>query len=143
VKKLALRGAMFLLQELKSASVPSVATVKWRALWLSLARLTRRTGFAMYRTYGFFILYMFMKITLNVYWTTNALLFVPSQLFVIIYVIVSIVNDIVLMYVVCDSAELVKHKVTYRVCCRHCNPFHAESRMPSSGILRYVTPCKN
>jgi biotin transporter BioY len=100
------------LQELKRVSVPSVATAKYRILWLSLARLTRQTGSAMYRTYGFFILYMFMKITLNVYWTINALLFVPSQLFVIIYVSISIVNDVGLMYVVCDNAQLVKHKVT-------------------------------
>jgi biotin transporter BioY len=104
---------MDLLQEMERVSVPSGATAKCRVLWLSLARLTRQTGSAMYRTYGFFILYMFMKITLNVYWTTNVLLFVPSQLFVIIYIIISIVNDVVLMYVVCDSAQLVKQKVTY------------------------------
>jgi hypothetical protein len=102
---------MDLLQELKRVPVSSVAIGKCRVLWLSLAKLTRQTGFAMYRTYGFFILYMFMKITLNVYWTANALLFVPSQLFVIIYVSISIVNDAVLLYVVCDSAQLVKQKV--------------------------------
>jgi hypothetical protein len=102
-----------LLQELKKVAVPPVAVAKCRVLWLSLARLTRQTGSAMYRTYGFLILYMFMKITMNVYWTTNALLFAPSQLFVIIYISISIVNDVVLMYVVCDSAQLVKQKVTY------------------------------
>jgi biotin transporter BioY len=88
-----------------------MTTAKYRVLWLSLARLTRHTGSAMCHTYGFFILYMFMKVTLNVYWIINALLFAPNRLFVIIYVCITIINDIVLTCLVCDNAQLVKRKV--------------------------------
>lgn len=99
------------MQELRTAPALSVTTAKYRILWLSLARLTRHTGSAVCHTQGFFILYMFMKVTLNMYWTLNAILFAPNRLFVIIYVCMSIVNDVILVCVVCDNAQLVKRKV--------------------------------
>jgi len=88
-----------------------MATAEYRVLWLNLAKLTRQTGSVMCRTYSFFILYMFMKITLNLYWTINALFFVPSKPFVIIYICICIIGDIALMCVICDNAESVERKV--------------------------------
>jgi hypothetical protein len=98
-------------QELRTTPVLSMTTAKYRVLWLSLARLTRHTGSAMCHTYGFFILYMFMKVTLHIYRIINDLTFRTSSLFVIVYGCIITVGDVVLTCLVCDNAQLVKRKV--------------------------------
>ena len=84
---------------------------QYKVLWFDLAKLTRGTGSSLCYTYGFYILYMFMKLTLNIYWTLNALLFVPNRVFVIAYVVISILNDLVIMFIFCDNAQLAQRKV--------------------------------
>jgi hypothetical protein len=48
-----------------------------------------------------------------VYWVINAILFVPNRLFIIMYICLSIANDVVLTCVLCDNAQLVTQKVRY------------------------------
>ncbi|XP_069683171.1 gustatory and odorant receptor 24-like [Periplaneta americana] len=98
-------------KELVSVTVSHAVWAEYRILWLSLAKLTRQTGVATCFTFGFFILYMFTKLTLNVYWTINALLFAPTRFFVVAYICITIVNDMILMYVICDNAQTVQSRV--------------------------------
>ena len=87
------------------------AVTEYRVLWFDLAKLTRETGLSICYTYGFYILYMFMKLTLYVYRTLSALLFVPKRMFVMVYSIFSVLIDVAIMFTFCDIAQLAQRKV--------------------------------
>ncbi|XP_069672053.1 gustatory and odorant receptor 63a-like [Periplaneta americana] len=81
-------------------------------LWMELRQLTAETGQAMCCTFVFYIVYMFTKITFNVYILLVALLLGQPNNFTYYYSAIVTLADYMILYTMCDQAHHVSRQVT-------------------------------
>ncbi|PNF24722.1 hypothetical protein B7P43_G16644, partial [Cryptotermes secundus] len=95
--------------DVDTAVRPSLVVARYKGLWLQLSRLVRQTGVATCYTYGFYVLYLFLMLTVSIYGVFSTLAAGP-QLSLVYLIGDSIITGIQL-FVVCDGASSVSREV--------------------------------
>jgi hypothetical protein len=98
------------MQDVDTAVRPSLVIARYKNLWLQLSRLVRQTGVAMCYTYGFYVLYLFLMLTVSIYGVFSTLT-VGLKLSLIYLVGDSLITGTQL-FVVCDGASSVSREVS-------------------------------
>ncbi|XP_033609225.1 gustatory and odorant receptor 24 [Cryptotermes secundus] len=96
-------------KDVDTAVRPSLVVARYKGLWLQLSRLVRQTGVATCYTYGFYVLYLFLMLTVSIYGVFSTLAAGP-QLSLVYLIGDSIITGIQL-FVVCDGASSVSREV--------------------------------
>jgi gustatory receptor len=97
------------LQEVDSAVRPGPVIARYKGLWLQLSRLVRQTGVATCYTYGFYVLYLFLMLTVSIYGVLSTLT-VGIELRLVYLIGDSLITGTEL-FVVCDGASSVSREV--------------------------------
>jgi gustatory receptor len=101
---------ILVMQDVDSAVRPSLVIARYNTLWLQLSRVARQTGIAMCYTYGFYVLYLFLMITVSMYGLISCLVQgVNSR---IVYLIGDSIITGTELFIVCDGANSVTREVT-------------------------------
>jgi gustatory receptor len=98
------------MQDVDSAVRPCQVIARYNTLWLRLSRMVRQTGIAMCYTYGFYVLYLFLMITVSMYGLISKL---PKGLSSrLIYLVGDSLITCTELFIVCDGANSVTQEVT-------------------------------
>jgi hypothetical protein len=99
-----------MMQDVDCAVRPSLVIARYKALWLQLSRLVRQTGVATCYTYGFYVLYLFLMLTVSIYGVLSTLT-VGVKLRLVYLIGDSLITGTEL-FVVCDGASSVSREVS-------------------------------
>lgn len=58
---------LFVTQDVESAARPNLVIARYNALWLEFSHVVRQTGMATCYTYGYYVLYLFLMLTVSMY----------------------------------------------------------------------------
>ena len=58
---------LFVTQDVETAARPSLVIARYNALWLEFSHVVRQTGMATCYTYGYYVLYLFLVLTVSLY----------------------------------------------------------------------------
>jgi gustatory receptor len=98
------------MQDVDSAVRPSLVIARYKGLWLQLSRLVRQTGVAMCYTYGFYVLYLFLMLTVSIYGVFSTLAVgIDLRL---VYLLGDSLITFTELFVVCDGASSVNREVS-------------------------------
>jgi gustatory receptor len=101
---------LLVLQDVDTAVHPSLVIARYKALWLQFSRVVRQTGMATCYTYGFYVLYLFLMLTVSMYGLLSNMTkgFQPRLLY--------LVGDSLItgteLYIICDGANSVTREVS-------------------------------
>jgi hypothetical protein len=101
---------MITLQDVDCAVRPSLVIARYKPLWLQLSRLVRQTGVATCYTYGFYVLYLFLMLTVSIYGVLSTLA-VGLRLRLVYLIGDSLITGTEL-FVICDGASSVSREVS-------------------------------
>jgi gustatory receptor len=89
---------------------PSLVIARYKDLWLQLSRLVRQTGVAVCYTYGFYVLYLFLMLTVSIYGVFSTLTVGPNLR--LVYLVGDSLITATQLFVVCDGASSVSREVS-------------------------------
>ena len=101
---------LFVTQDVENAARPSLVIARYNALWLEFSHVVRQTGMATCYTYGYYVLYLFLMLTVSLYGLLSNLTkgFQMSHVY--------LVGDSLItgteLYVICDCANSVTREVS-------------------------------
>jgi hypothetical protein len=58
---------LFVTQDVETAARPSLVIARYNALWLEFSHVVRQTGMATCYTYGYYVLYLLLLLTVSLY----------------------------------------------------------------------------
>ena len=97
-------------QDVDTAARPSQVIARYNALWLQFSHVVRQTGVAMCYTYGFYVLYLFLMITVSMYGLLSTLTKgFQSRL---VYLLGDSLITGTELYIICDGANSVTREVS-------------------------------
>ena len=101
---------LFVTQDVENAARPSLVIARYNALWLEFSRVVRQTGTAMCYTYGYYVLYLLLMLTVSLYKLLSTLTngYEIDQVYMVGD---SLINGIELC-VICDCANSVTREVS-------------------------------
>jgi hypothetical protein len=101
---------LLVMQDVDTAARPSLVVARYNALWLQLSRVVRQTGVATCYTYGFYVLYLFLMLTVSMYGLLSALTkgFEPSHVYLVGDTLITGTE----LYIICDGANSVTREVS-------------------------------
>jgi hypothetical protein len=111
---------ILVIQDMDSAPHPSLVIARYKKLWLQFSCLVRQTGVATCYTYGFYILYLFLMLTVSIYGLISRVTKGMEPKYV--YLVGDSLITGTTLYVVCDSANSVTNEVHHPVVCHICEP---------------------
>jgi len=100
---------LFVTQDVDTATRPSQVIARYNALWLEFSHVVRQTGVATCHTYGFYVLYLFLMLTVSMYGLLSTLTkgFHMRHFY--------LVGDSLItgteLYIICDGANSVTQEV--------------------------------
>jgi gustatory receptor len=97
-------------QDVDTAARPSLVIARYNQLWLQFSRLVRQTGEATCYAYGFYVLYLFLMLTVSLYGLLSTLA-KGFQLRIVYLVGDSLITGTEL-YIICDGANSVTREVS-------------------------------
>ena len=101
---------LFVAQDVDTAARPSQVIARYNALWLQFSHVVRQTGVATCYTYGFYVLYLFLMLTVSMYGLLSTLT-KGFQLRLVYLVGDSLITGTEL-YIICDGANSVTQEVS-------------------------------
>ena len=101
---------LFVTQDVETAARPSLVIARYSALWLQFSHVVRQTGVATCYTFSFYVLYLFLMLTVSVYGLLSTLAkgFHTSLFY--------LMGDSLIagseLYIICDCANSVTREVS-------------------------------
>jgi gustatory receptor len=101
---------LFVTQDVETAARPSLVIARYNALWLEFSHVVRQTGMATCYTYGYYVLYLFLMLTVSMYGLLSTLTkgFQMRHFY--------LVGDSLItgteLYLICDCANSVTREVS-------------------------------
>ena len=101
---------LFITQDVETAARPSLVIGRYNALWLQFSHVVRQTGMATCYTYGFYVLYLFLMLTVSMYGLLSTL--TKGFHIRLVYLVGDSLITGTELYIICDCANSVTREVS-------------------------------
>jgi gustatory receptor len=101
---------LFVTQDVETAARPGLVIARYNALWLQFSHVVRQTGVATCYTYGFYVLYLFLMLTVSMYGLLSTL--AKGFQTRLVYLVGDSLITGAELYIICDCANSVTLEVS-------------------------------